>query len=279
MHGTPGYAPPPRSAGRRATQEGCPRALSYPPPRAACCSTRPRASRACTRRFPIRAAAEGETDAVALQATLACLLWETFVQANWCGFYRRVGRVDARGRALPGHHGLPAHRLRARRVRRVRAHAAGAAGARRARVPRSHRVRRSHPGRARGPGGVARRCCAPCSISTRPCRAASARPRPTRWRPWWATCSVAATSSGDGAAHGRRKLARCRTTTISSSSVWALRARRPPRRPPTSASASRASSALASRAEPPSTPAPCPARPCARRRSSCRAFASASSTA
>lgn len=39
----------------------------------------------------IRAVLAGETDAVALQATLACLLWETFVQANWCGFYRRVG--------------------------------------------------------------------------------------------------------------------------------------------------------------------------------------------
>jgi GAF domain-containing protein len=39
----------------------------------------------------IRAAVHGETDAVALEATLACLLWETFVQANWCGFYRRVG--------------------------------------------------------------------------------------------------------------------------------------------------------------------------------------------
>lgn len=38
----------------------------------------------------IRAAVDGETDAVALEATIACLLWETFVQANWCGFYRRV---------------------------------------------------------------------------------------------------------------------------------------------------------------------------------------------
>lgn len=38
----------------------------------------------------IEAAVEGETDPVALQATLACLLWETLVQANWCGFYRRV---------------------------------------------------------------------------------------------------------------------------------------------------------------------------------------------
>ncbi|MBX3199569.1 MAG: GAF domain-containing protein [Labilithrix sp.] len=39
----------------------------------------------------IRAALEGERDAVAIQATLACLLWETFAQTSWCGFYRRVG--------------------------------------------------------------------------------------------------------------------------------------------------------------------------------------------
>ena len=32
----------------------------------------------------------GETDAVALQATVACLLWGVFSHANWCGFYRRV---------------------------------------------------------------------------------------------------------------------------------------------------------------------------------------------
>jgi GAF domain-containing protein len=38
----------------------------------------------------IRAAVEGETDEVALQSTLACLLWHTLPQANWCGFYRRV---------------------------------------------------------------------------------------------------------------------------------------------------------------------------------------------
>lgn len=38
----------------------------------------------------IRAVIAGERDAVALQATLACLLWETLVQTNWCGFYRRV---------------------------------------------------------------------------------------------------------------------------------------------------------------------------------------------
>jgi L-methionine (R)-S-oxide reductase len=38
----------------------------------------------------ITAVVTGETDAVAIEATLAALLWETFVQANWCGFYRRV---------------------------------------------------------------------------------------------------------------------------------------------------------------------------------------------
>jgi GAF domain-containing protein len=39
----------------------------------------------------VRAALDGETDAVALQATLACLLWDVCAQASWCGFYRRVG--------------------------------------------------------------------------------------------------------------------------------------------------------------------------------------------
>ena len=39
----------------------------------------------------IEAVLEGETDLVAIQATLACLLWDTLPQTNWCGFYRRVG--------------------------------------------------------------------------------------------------------------------------------------------------------------------------------------------
>ncbi len=39
----------------------------------------------------IRSVLEGEDDAVALQASLACLLWEAMPQTNWCGFYRRVG--------------------------------------------------------------------------------------------------------------------------------------------------------------------------------------------
>jgi GAF domain-containing protein len=38
----------------------------------------------------IEAALEGETDEIAIQATLACLLWETLPQTNWCGFYRCV---------------------------------------------------------------------------------------------------------------------------------------------------------------------------------------------
>lgn len=43
-------------------------------------------------------AVRGETDEVAVEATLACLLWQTLPQANWCGFYRRVeARVLAVG--------------------------------------------------------------------------------------------------------------------------------------------------------------------------------------
>jgi GAF domain-containing protein len=38
----------------------------------------------------IEAVLEGEQDEVAIQATLACLLWEALPQASWCGFYRRV---------------------------------------------------------------------------------------------------------------------------------------------------------------------------------------------
>ena len=42
----------------------------------------------------ILAAVEGETDEIALEATLACLLWEALPQANWCGFYRRVAKDE-----------------------------------------------------------------------------------------------------------------------------------------------------------------------------------------
>lgn len=39
----------------------------------------------------IEAAVADETSAVAIEATLACLLWQTLAQASWCGFYRRTG--------------------------------------------------------------------------------------------------------------------------------------------------------------------------------------------
>jgi len=42
----------------------------------------------------ILAAVEGEADEIALEATLACLLWESLPQTNWCGFYRRVAEGE-----------------------------------------------------------------------------------------------------------------------------------------------------------------------------------------
>ena len=39
----------------------------------------------------IEAALAGETDEIAVEATLACLLFDALPQANWCGFYRRTG--------------------------------------------------------------------------------------------------------------------------------------------------------------------------------------------
>jgi len=38
----------------------------------------------------IRAALAGETDEVAIESTLACLLFQTFAQASWVGFYRKT---------------------------------------------------------------------------------------------------------------------------------------------------------------------------------------------
>lgn len=40
----------------------------------------------------IRAVLDGENDEVAIMATLACLLWETLAQANFCGFYRHTSK-------------------------------------------------------------------------------------------------------------------------------------------------------------------------------------------
>lgn len=38
----------------------------------------------------IEAALSGETDEIVVEATLACLLFHTFAQTNWCGFYRHT---------------------------------------------------------------------------------------------------------------------------------------------------------------------------------------------
>ncbi|HEX8794636.1 MAG TPA: GAF domain-containing protein [Polyangiaceae bacterium] len=42
----------------------------------------------------ILAAVDGERDPIALQATLAALLWDALPQASWVGFYRRVGATS-----------------------------------------------------------------------------------------------------------------------------------------------------------------------------------------
>jgi L-methionine (R)-S-oxide reductase len=64
--------------------------LLAPVPRGTLLDERARLSRMEEAWPQIRAALAGEIDAVAIEATLACLLWETFVQTNWCGFYRRI---------------------------------------------------------------------------------------------------------------------------------------------------------------------------------------------
>src|SRR5262249_22822194 len=50
----------------------------------------------------IEAALAGERDPIVIQATLACLLWETMPQTSWCGFYRRV---DEEGLAVGPYQG------------------------------------------------------------------------------------------------------------------------------------------------------------------------------
>lgn len=42
----------------------------------------------------MEAAVSGERDPITIEATLACLLFETCVQTNWCGFYRRVSERE-----------------------------------------------------------------------------------------------------------------------------------------------------------------------------------------
>lgn len=48
----------------------------------------------------IVAAMNGETDAVALQVTVGCLLYETLAQADGCGFCRRAGKAHLQGGLL-----------------------------------------------------------------------------------------------------------------------------------------------------------------------------------
>ncbi|MDF2697923.1 MAG: hypothetical protein K0S65_6306 [Labilithrix sp.] len=64
--------------------------LLPPVPRGTLLTTAERIARLEQALPQIRAALDGEKDAVAIESTLACLLWETLVQTNWCGFYRRV---------------------------------------------------------------------------------------------------------------------------------------------------------------------------------------------
>ena len=96
----------------------------------------------------IRAVLESETDAVGIEATLACLLWETLVQTTWCGFYRRVDERTLVVGPSQGTLGGPADRLRAGGLRRVCADPRGAAGAGCFGGGRSHRLRRSDAVRA-----------------------------------------------------------------------------------------------------------------------------------
>lgn len=42
----------------------------------------------------VLAATADEPDPIAIQATLACLLWQTMLQTSWCGFYRRVAERE-----------------------------------------------------------------------------------------------------------------------------------------------------------------------------------------
>lgn len=49
-----------------------------------------RLARLAAARPQIMAALEGEHDEIVIQATLACLLFQTLPQCNWLGFYRRL---------------------------------------------------------------------------------------------------------------------------------------------------------------------------------------------
>lgn len=60
-------------------------------PRPTLLSQAARAARLAEATPLVLSAVAGEDDPIVVQTTLACLLFHTFAQANWCGFYRRVG--------------------------------------------------------------------------------------------------------------------------------------------------------------------------------------------
>ena len=151
----------------------CPKAFSSRRSRAARCSRRVSASLGSMRRSPrFRAAIEGEQDAVALEATLACLLWETLVQTSWCGFYRRI---DARTLAVgpyQGNDGLPEDPIsRAACAVRVLAPARSSSSPTSRSSPVTSRAmtERGPSSSCRsGARALARARCSRCSTSTRP---------------------------------------------------------------------------------------------------------------
>ncbi len=53
----------------------------------------------------IRAVTEGETDDIALMATIACELFQTFEAFHWVGFYRNIGNQTLKIGPYQGGHG------------------------------------------------------------------------------------------------------------------------------------------------------------------------------
>jgi len=66
--------------------------ISLPPlPRGALLAEGERVARLREAAPQIEAAVADEEDEIVVEATLACLLYQTLAQTNWCGFYRRTG--------------------------------------------------------------------------------------------------------------------------------------------------------------------------------------------
>ena len=84
---------------------------------------------------------EGEDDAVALMATVACEVHHSDDRFDWTGFYRVTGPEMLKIGPYPGRPWLPANPVCARGLRRSGAHGAGAAGPRCGRLPGPYRLR------------------------------------------------------------------------------------------------------------------------------------------